>query len=126
MTTPLARYHNPGTTPIEVKIGEAPGEAPTVYKCLPGQSVEGPANYAEAFARGGLFTEERLAQRKKAKPKAEKLAEPKAEKPAEKPKAASKTLKIEMPTIDTATAAPAPAPIKAVPTPHHDKADKGG
>lgn len=54
MNAPMAIYKNVGDTPLRLEIGNAPGEPPHVYKAAPGQDVEGPANYREAFKRGGF------------------------------------------------------------------------
>jgi hypothetical protein len=50
----MATYRNPKDVPVEFSIGESPGAPATVYRCAAGGTVEGPANYAEAFGRAGL------------------------------------------------------------------------
>jgi len=61
----MATYWNAGPGPVEFSIGTLPGHPPDVYRCEPGGTVEGPANYREAFLRlGGLVpvTPEQLAK----------------------------------------------------------------
>jgi hypothetical protein len=55
----MAIYRNDSEAPITVRIGETPGAPPNEWKCAPGKTVEGPANYRDAFHRAGLkFVEE--------------------------------------------------------------------
>lgn len=60
MGIPLALYRNPGPDPIEVSIGERPGDPPIVYRCEANGTMEGPANYSEVFVGRGLVLERKL------------------------------------------------------------------
>lgn len=60
MKPPRAVYKNPTGADIVVEIGEVPGEKPNRWECKAGKTVEGPANYADAFARHGLVIVERI------------------------------------------------------------------
>lgn len=57
---PQAVYRNKSDQDVSVEIGEVPGEKPRRWDCPAGGTVEGPANYAEAFARSGLALERRI------------------------------------------------------------------
>jgi len=70
MRCPLARYRNHGSAPIEVRIGELPGEPPYVYRAEPGGAVDGPANYASVFLEAGLVVAEQLGVGEVTAPKA--------------------------------------------------------
>lgn len=50
----MAFYKNANSEPVELLIGEAPGQPVNVYRAGPGGVILGPFNYVEAFARGGL------------------------------------------------------------------------
>lgn len=54
----MATYRNDSGGLGEVTIGNAPGDAPTVYKAEAGATVEGPAAYREAFARSGFVLDD--------------------------------------------------------------------
>lgn len=51
---PVRKYFNPSDEARVVEIHQLPGYAPTKWKCEPRGVVEGPSNYAAAFARQGL------------------------------------------------------------------------
>lgn len=79
---PLALFHNPTGSAVEVSIVERVGVAPDVYRAEAGGVVEGPANYADTFARYRLVpvTKERLVELEaQAKAKADAQAKADAE-----------------------------------------------
>lgn len=56
----MAIFRNPGSSPIEVKIGELPGDPPHVYRCEPGGEAQWPANYEGIFVRAGMVVVKQL------------------------------------------------------------------
>lgn len=98
----MVRYHNPNELPIVVKIGNAPGEAPTVYSVGGGSDVEGPAAYEAVFRRAGLVLASEVTVPKAAPPKeAPEKQKPEPEPPKEAPPAPkSDTPKSDTPKSD--------------------------
>jgi hypothetical protein len=84
MKTVMVKYRNLNEQAITFSIGNAPGEAPTVYKVEGGGEVEGPENYVEAFKRAGLVLSSEHPARPAA-PGVVKAPEPKAPEPKAPP-----------------------------------------
>lgn len=73
MRCPLAVYRNAGDSPIDLRIGELPGEPPYVYQAEPGGTVEGPANYERLFVSAGFVLEKRIGDGELKAPTADRL-----------------------------------------------------
>lgn len=118
MRCPLALYRNAGSEPIDLRIGEAPGDPPFVYQAEPGDAVEGPANYERVFVSAGFQMEKLLGDGELKAPQANHLAAPRVAAPATKAP--------EEPAVGPGVVISAPMPATPEEPPRPTKKARGG